>query len=66
MFNDYFNVQKLSIQQISEITGLNKGFLYKIRKRVQNIAYEICNTQIINLKRNIFGPSWAQSLRRGS
>jgi len=38
MFNDYFNVQKLSIQQISEITELNKGYLYKIRKRVQNIT----------------------------
>jgi len=33
MFLDYFNIQKMSITQISELTKYNKAYLYKIKKR---------------------------------
>ena len=36
VFDDYFNIQKLSVKKISELTGYNEGYIYKIRKRLTN------------------------------
>lgn len=36
IFEDYFNVQKLSVEEVSALTNLNKGYIYKIRKRISS------------------------------